>query len=226
MYRWDNDFEAFERIMQEDISCIHFVVWPQRGGQVTEFFRWLTHTHAMRWRVSHHTVGYSHLYQGRSALCFRHVIYVRLNLLQQNSITGLKLILVEEPRNRSSFAKDVLRCVDISLHDFIAVLDTHSARCGLGRIGAAANVLGEHVKHLSQTEVFVVQIPLRQRQQARSDCHILSTDETRTKLAADRASNRWRYIPNGRVPFRVWYRPRQRSWVREDPSQRSSAPPC
>src|SRR5439155_2182907 len=29
------------------------------------FFRWLTHTHAMPWRVSHHTVGYGHLYQGR-----------------------------------------------------------------------------------------------------------------------------------------------------------------
>ena len=32
---------------------------------MTDFFRWLTHTHAMRWRVSHHTVGYGHLYQGR-----------------------------------------------------------------------------------------------------------------------------------------------------------------
>src|SRR5439155_880657 len=29
------------------------------------FFRWLAHTHAMRWRVSHYTVGYGHLYQGR-----------------------------------------------------------------------------------------------------------------------------------------------------------------
>jgi putative transposase len=43
----------------------HFVVHPQRDGQLTAFFRWLSHTHAMRWRVSHHTVGYGHLYQGR-----------------------------------------------------------------------------------------------------------------------------------------------------------------
>jgi len=79
MFRRDSDFEAFERIMQEAYElhpirilsyCLmsnhwHFVVWPERDGQVTDFFRWLTHTHAMRWRVSHHTVGYGHLYQGR-----------------------------------------------------------------------------------------------------------------------------------------------------------------
>ncbi len=79
MFRRDADFEAFERIMQEAQElhpirilsyCLmsnhwHFVVWPERDGQVTAFFRWLTHTHALRWRVSHHTVGYGHLYQGR-----------------------------------------------------------------------------------------------------------------------------------------------------------------
>src|ERR1035437_1375927 len=36
-----------------------------KDGQWTEFFRWLAHTHAMRYRVSHDTVGYGHLYQGR-----------------------------------------------------------------------------------------------------------------------------------------------------------------
>jgi putative transposase len=79
MFRRDRDFQAFERIIQEAHQrhpirilsyCIlsnhwHFVVWPQEDDQVTNFFRWLTHTHAMRWRVSHHTVGYGHLYQGR-----------------------------------------------------------------------------------------------------------------------------------------------------------------
>jgi REP element-mobilizing transposase RayT len=66
MFRRDSDFEAFERIMQEAYElhpirilsyCLmsnhwHFVVWPERDGQVTDFFRWLTHTHAMRWRVT------------------------------------------------------------------------------------------------------------------------------------------------------------------------------
>ena len=79
MFRRDGDFEAFGRVLAEAHErhpirilsyCMmpthwHFVVWPQADGELTDFFRWLTHTHAMRWRTSHHTVGYGHLYQGR-----------------------------------------------------------------------------------------------------------------------------------------------------------------
>jgi len=79
LFRQERDFEAFERILLEAQQrhpirllcfCVmpnhwHLVVWPREDGQVTHFFRWLAHTHAMRWRVSHHTVGYGHLYQGR-----------------------------------------------------------------------------------------------------------------------------------------------------------------
>ena len=79
MFRKDADFEAFERVMVEAHQrqpirilsyCVlsnhwHFVVWPEEDGQLTDFFRRLAHTHAMRWRVSHRTVGYGHLYQGR-----------------------------------------------------------------------------------------------------------------------------------------------------------------
>ena len=79
MFRREADFQAFERVLHQAherhpirILCYcvmsnhwHFVVWPKDDGQVTAFFRWLAHTHAMRWRVSHHTVGYGHLYQGR-----------------------------------------------------------------------------------------------------------------------------------------------------------------
>jgi REP element-mobilizing transposase RayT len=63
--------EAFERVMVEAHQrepiwilayCIvsdqrHIVVWPERDGQLSHFFRWLAHTHAMRWRVAHRTVG-------------------------------------------------------------------------------------------------------------------------------------------------------------------------
>ena len=79
MLRFDPDYEAFLRVVHEAYErhpirilsfCVmpshwHFVVWPEDDDQVTKFFRWLAHTHAMRWRVSHHTVGYGHLYQGR-----------------------------------------------------------------------------------------------------------------------------------------------------------------
>jgi putative transposase len=75
----DADFEAFQRVLIEAHQrhpirilayCIlsnhwHFVVWPEADGEVTAFFRWLAHTHAMRWRVARRTVGYGHLYQGR-----------------------------------------------------------------------------------------------------------------------------------------------------------------
>jgi putative transposase len=79
MFRKTADFESFERVMVEAHRrepvrilsyCVlsnhwHFVVWPERDGQLSDFFRWLAHTHAMRWRVAHRTVGYGHLYQGR-----------------------------------------------------------------------------------------------------------------------------------------------------------------
>ena len=43
----------------------HFVVRPKTKTQVTDFFRWLTHTHTMRWHAHYHTEGSGHLYQGR-----------------------------------------------------------------------------------------------------------------------------------------------------------------
>ena len=43
----------------------HFVVQPKIDTQVTEFFRWLTRTHTMRWHAHYHTEGTGHLYQGR-----------------------------------------------------------------------------------------------------------------------------------------------------------------
>ena len=62
----DADFEAFQRVVIEAHQrhpirilsyCVlsnrwHFAVWPDADGQVTAFFRWLAHTHAMRWRVA------------------------------------------------------------------------------------------------------------------------------------------------------------------------------
>jgi len=79
MFRTEADFAAFERVLAEARRrvpmrildyCVlsnhwHFVVWPEEDGELSAFFRWLTLTHAMRWRVAHRTVGYGSLYQGR-----------------------------------------------------------------------------------------------------------------------------------------------------------------
>jgi putative transposase len=73
------DYEAFERVLVEAMEenptrivgyCLmpnhwHFVVWPRADGELTAFFRWLTHTHTMRWHAHHGTSGTGHLYQGR-----------------------------------------------------------------------------------------------------------------------------------------------------------------
>jgi putative transposase len=73
------DYEAFTAVLQDAFqkeplpifayslmpNHWHFVVRPVADHQVSAFFRWLTHTHTMRWHASHKTVGTGHLYQGR-----------------------------------------------------------------------------------------------------------------------------------------------------------------
>src|SRR5438309_2234837 len=73
------DYAAFERVLAEAQAehpirllgyCLmpnhwHFVLWPERDGELTAFLRWLTHTHSMRWHAHYHTSGTGHLYQGR-----------------------------------------------------------------------------------------------------------------------------------------------------------------
>ncbi len=43
----------------------HLVLWPAEDGQLAGFMRWLTQTHAHRWRHAKRTVGHGALYQGR-----------------------------------------------------------------------------------------------------------------------------------------------------------------
>ena len=43
----------------------HMVLWPEKQRQLTEFLRWLTHTHRLRWHAHYHTGGTGHIYQGR-----------------------------------------------------------------------------------------------------------------------------------------------------------------
>src|SRR5687768_16729675 len=76
LFRMEQDFAAFERVMVQAHEraplrilsyCLmsnhwHFVVWPRANGELSAYFKWLANTHAMRWRVSHRTVGYGSLY--------------------------------------------------------------------------------------------------------------------------------------------------------------------
>ena len=79
LFEKPEDYEAFERVLAEAVARIpltifsyclmpnhwHFVVRPKTDQQLSEFFRWLTHTHTMRWHAHYHTEGTGHLYQGR-----------------------------------------------------------------------------------------------------------------------------------------------------------------
>lgn len=79
LFEKPEDYEAFERVLGEAFERVslpifaysvmpnhwHFVVRPATKLHVSDFFRWLTHTHTMRWHAHHHTEGTGHLYQGR-----------------------------------------------------------------------------------------------------------------------------------------------------------------
>lgn len=73
------DYEVFEHTLIEALElhpirllgyCVmpthwHFVLWPERDGQLSDFLRWLTLTHSQRWHAAHRDAGSGHLYQGR-----------------------------------------------------------------------------------------------------------------------------------------------------------------
>ena len=73
------DYDAFERVLDYALErvptrilayCLmpnhwHFVLWPRKDGELTEFLRRVTHTHTQRWHAHRHTAGTGHLYQGR-----------------------------------------------------------------------------------------------------------------------------------------------------------------
>jgi putative transposase len=79
LFKKEDDFLAFEKVLQlahERVPirildwCLmsnhwHFVLYPKSEGELTAFMRWLTLTHAQRWKHAHAAVGHGHLYQGR-----------------------------------------------------------------------------------------------------------------------------------------------------------------
>jgi len=79
LFKTDEDYATFSRILVEAHErhpirildwCLmpnhwHFVVYPKTDEEVSQFFKWLTHTHAMR-SISHRRVmGMGPLYRGR-----------------------------------------------------------------------------------------------------------------------------------------------------------------
>lgn len=79
IFQKEKDYEAFEKILSEAkekypmriISfCImpnhwHFVLYPKKGEDLSNFMRWITHTHTQRYHTHYKSIGYGHVYQGR-----------------------------------------------------------------------------------------------------------------------------------------------------------------
>jgi len=79
LFHKPDDYAAFERVMGEAHEklpirilayCVmpnhwHMVLWPEGDEDLTEFLRWLTHTHTQRYHAHNHTSGTGHLYQAR-----------------------------------------------------------------------------------------------------------------------------------------------------------------
>lgn len=79
IFQKEKDYVAFEKILIEGKEkydmrilafCImpnhwHLVLYPKTDKDLSQFMRWITHTHTQRFHTHYHTIGYGHLYQGR-----------------------------------------------------------------------------------------------------------------------------------------------------------------
>lgn len=113
LFEKDADYEAFERVLDETLRTApmricayslmpnhwHFVVWPQRDGELSAFMQQLTNTHVKRWKEHRHETGYGHLYQGRyksfpvqtDEYFYQVVRYVERNALRANFVARAEL---------------------------------------------------------------------------------------------------------------------------------------
>lgn len=79
IFKKEKDYEAFMKILMEAKEkypmrilsfCImpnhwHFVLYPKAGEDLSNFMRWITHTHTQRYHSHYKSIGYGHIYQGR-----------------------------------------------------------------------------------------------------------------------------------------------------------------
>ena len=79
MFEKEGDYRAFEDMVAEVQERVpmrilawcfmpnhwHLVLWPRGDGDLSEYLRRLTLTHAQRWHAHRRTAGSGHLYQGR-----------------------------------------------------------------------------------------------------------------------------------------------------------------
>jgi putative transposase len=79
IFRQEKDFDAFHRVVEQTLRLTpmricaycwmpnhwHFVLWPERDGDLSTFMQRMANMHTQRWQRAKLRVGYGHLYQGR-----------------------------------------------------------------------------------------------------------------------------------------------------------------
>jgi len=79
IFHKEGDYEAFENVLAEGLvrypcrilssqlmpNHWHFVLQPTEDGGMSNFLRWVTLTHMMRYHAHYQTAGEGHVYQGR-----------------------------------------------------------------------------------------------------------------------------------------------------------------
>src|SRR5689334_21382698 len=79
LFEDEKDYLAMERVIERTWNLLpirilsycllhthwHFVLWPRKDGELSEFMRLLTVTHTQRWHAHRHSAGTGPLYQGR-----------------------------------------------------------------------------------------------------------------------------------------------------------------
>lgn len=79
LFSSEADYQAFEHVLAEARThvpmrilayCVmpnhwHLLLWPSGDGDLSRFTKWLSGTHARRWRTAHDTVGQGAVYQSR-----------------------------------------------------------------------------------------------------------------------------------------------------------------
>jgi len=132
LFEKEGDYIAFETVLEEawertpirilDYVVMpnhwHFVLWPETDTEVTEFLRWLTNTHTMRWHAHYGTSGTGHLYQGRfksfPVESDEH-LYTLLRYVQRNPVRAELVERVEQWRYGSAWRREHGKAADRKL---------------------------------------------------------------------------------------------------------------
>jgi putative transposase len=79
IFRGEKDYDAFHRVVEQTLRVApiricaycwmpnhwHFVLWPERDGDLSRFMQRMANMHTQRWQRARLRVGDGHLYQGR-----------------------------------------------------------------------------------------------------------------------------------------------------------------